>query len=98
MIPGATNMKIRSPVSYIQNTVYDSTLTNMATAKKNSEFIANNSIVDRMCTKEKRVRAHTHTHTRSEYECDLPLPVKEWPHPARRLNIMEIRDSTPYSL
>ena len=32
-----------------------------------------------------------------EHECDIPLPVKEWPHPARRPNIMEIRDSTPYS-
>jgi ribonuclease HI len=25
------------------------------------------------------------------------VPVKEWTHPARRLNIMEIRDSTPFS-
>jgi len=25
------------------------------------------------------------------------VPVKEWPHPARRLNVMEIRDSTLYS-
>jgi hypothetical protein len=32
---------------------------------------------------------------RSEYACDTPLPVKEWPHPARRLNIVEIKDSTP---
>jgi ribonuclease HI len=38
-----------------------------------------------------------HNSERCEYECDLPLPVKEWPHPARCLNIMEIRDSTPYS-
>jgi hypothetical protein len=29
---------------------------------------------------------------RSEYECNLPLPIKEWPHPARRQNIMEISD------
>ena len=29
---------------------------------------------------------------RSEYECSLPLPIKEWPHPAWRLNIMEISD------
>ena len=28
----------------------------------------------------------------SEYECDILPPVKEWPHPARRLNIMETRD------
>jgi hypothetical protein len=25
----------------------------------------------------------------SEYECDKPLPVMEWPHPARRVTIME---------
>jgi len=37
-----------------------------------------------------------HNAERSEYECDIPLPIKEWPHPARRLNIMEICDSTPY--
>jgi hypothetical protein len=24
-----------------------------------------------------------------EHECDTPLPLKEWPHPARRLNILE---------
>jgi hypothetical protein len=36
-----------------------------------------------------------HNSERCEYDCDVPLPVKEWPHPARRLNIMEIRDSTP---
>jgi hypothetical protein len=38
-----------------------------------------------------------HNAERREYECDIPLPVKEWPHPAWRLNIMEISDSTPYS-
>jgi len=38
-----------------------------------------------------------HNAERSEYECDIPLPIKEWPHPARRLNIMEICDSTSYS-
>ena len=38
-----------------------------------------------------------HNAERNEYECDTPLPIKEWPHPARRLNIMEISDSTPYS-
>ena len=37
-----------------------------------------------------------HNAERSEYECDIPLPIKEWPHPARQLNIMEICDSTPY--
>jgi len=31
----------------------------------------------------------------SEYECDILPPVKEWPHPARRLNIMEIRALLP---
>jgi hypothetical protein len=39
-----------------------------------------------------------HNAERQEHECDIPLPVKEWPHPARRLNIMETRDSTPYSI
>jgi len=34
---------------------------------------------------------------RSEYECDIPLPIKEWPHAALRLNIMEICHSTPNS-
>jgi hypothetical protein len=37
-----------------------------------------------------------HNAERSVYECDLPLPVKELPHPARRLKIMEISDTTPY--
>jgi ribonuclease HI len=48
---------------------------------------------------EEKVRLYKikHNAERCEYECDLPLPVKEWPHPARRLNIVEIRDSTPYS-
>jgi ribonuclease HI len=32
-----------------------------------------------------------------EHECDIPLPFKELLRPARRLNIMEIRDSTPNS-
>jgi len=36
-----------------------------------------------------------HNAKRCEYECDTTLPVKEWPHPAWRLNMMEIRDSTP---
>jgi hypothetical protein len=33
MIPGATDMKIHNPVSYIQNTVYDSKIINMVKAK-----------------------------------------------------------------
>jgi len=33
-----------------------------------------------------------------EYECDIPLPVKDWPHPGRRLILMEISDSKPYSV
>jgi hypothetical protein len=37
-----------------------------------------------------------HNAERSEYERNIPLPVKEWPHPARRLKIMEICDTTPY--
>jgi len=32
-----------------------------------------------------------HSVERCEYECDIPLRVKEWPHPARRLNIVEIK-------
>jgi len=48
---------------------------------------------------EENVRLYTikHNAERSEYECDTPLPIKEWPHPALRLNVMEISDSTPYS-
>jgi len=38
-----------------------------------------------------------HNAERFEYEWEIPLPVKEWHHPAWHLNIMEIRDSTPYS-
>jgi hypothetical protein len=33
-MPGATDMKIHNPVSYIKNTVYVSTIINMVTAKK----------------------------------------------------------------
>ena len=29
-----------------------------------------------------------------EYECDRPLPVMEWPHPARRIFIMETSTQT----
>lgn len=32
----------------------------------------------------------------SEYECDMPLPVREWPHPTRRVNIMETSPQTTY--
>jgi hypothetical protein len=35
-----------------------------------------------------------HNSERSENECNIQLPFKEWPHPARRLNIMEIRLNT----
>jgi len=38
-----------------------------------------------------------HNAKRSEYECDIPLTIKEWPHLAQRLNLMEISDPTPYS-
>jgi ribonuclease HI len=38
-----------------------------------------------------------HNIEQSEYECNTPLPVKEWPHPAWRVNIIETSDSTPYS-
>jgi hypothetical protein len=31
------------------------------------------------------------------YECDMPVPVADWPHPARRANIMETIDSTSYA-
>jgi len=49
-------------------------------------------------TIEEKARLHKikHNAERSEYEYDIPLPIKEWTHPARRLNIMEICDSTPY--
>jgi hypothetical protein len=32
----------------------------------------------------------------SEYECDMPLQVIEWPHPARRVTIMETSAQTTY--
>jgi hypothetical protein len=38
-----------------------------------------------------------HNIERTEYNCDTPLPVKQWTHPARRVNITEASDSTPYS-
>jgi hypothetical protein len=44
-----------------------------------------------------RLYKTNHNAERFEYECEIPLPVKEWLHPARRLNIMKIRDSTPHS-
>ena len=31
------------------------------------------------------------------YEYDTPLPVTDWPHPARRADIMETRDSISYA-
>jgi hypothetical protein len=47
---------------------------------------------------EEKARLHNikHNAERCEYECDIPLPVKERPHPAWRLNITKIRDSTPH--
>jgi hypothetical protein len=39
-----------------------------------------------------------HNAERQEHECNVPLLVKEWPHPAWRLNITETRDSSPYSI
>jgi hypothetical protein len=38
-----------------------------------------------------------HNMERNEYECDAPLPAKDWPHPARRMVIKEISNSTLYS-
>jgi ribonuclease HI len=37
-----------------------------------------------------------HNMERSEYEYDAPLPAKDWPHPARRMVIKDIGDSTLY--
>ena len=31
------------------------------------------------------------------FEYDLPVPVTDWPHPARRANIMETSDSMSYA-
>jgi hypothetical protein len=31
------------------------------------------------------------------YECDMPVPVTDWPHPARRANIMATSDSMSYA-
>ena len=31
---------------------------------------------------------------RSEFECDMPLPVKEWPHPAQRVTILDTSTQT----
>jgi hypothetical protein len=39
-----------------------------------------------------------HNMEHSEYEYDAPLPAKDWPHPARRMVIKEISDSTLYSV
>ena len=39
-----------------------------------------------------RLYKRKHNAERCAYECNIPLPVKERPHPAWRLNIMEIRD------
>jgi len=37
-----------------------------------------------------------HNAERSVHDCKIPLLIKEWPHSARRLNIMEISNLTPY--
>jgi len=37
-----------------------------------------------------------HNAERSENKCEIPLLINEWPHPARRLNIREIYERTPY--
>jgi ribonuclease HI len=39
-----------------------------------------------------------HNTEQSDYENDIPLPVRNWPHPAQRLFIKEISDSTTYSI
>jgi ribonuclease HI len=38
-----------------------------------------------------------HNIERTEYDCDTPLPIKQWAYLARRVNIIETSDSTPYS-
>jgi hypothetical protein len=38
-----------------------------------------------------------HNIQRTEYDCVTPLPVKQWAQTARRVNITETNDSTPYS-
>jgi hypothetical protein len=30
-------------------------------------------------------------------KCDMPVPLTDWPHPARRANIMETNDSISYA-
>jgi hypothetical protein len=39
-----------------------------------------------------------HNTGRYEHERDTPLPLKEWRHPARRLNISETSASILYSI
>jgi hypothetical protein len=39
-----------------------------------------------------------HNMVSSEYEYDAPFPAKDWPHPALRMVIKEISDSTLYPL
>jgi ribonuclease HI len=34
----------------------------------------------------------------SEHACDMPLPVNKWPHPARRVTIMETSEQTTYPI
>ena len=37
-----------------------------------------------------------HGYTRFQYECELPLPVKDWPHPAERVNLTQTNDQARY--
>ena len=37
-----------------------------------------------------------HSTGKDDYEWDKPLPAKEWPHPARRVDIMETTDLITY--
>jgi hypothetical protein len=48
-------------------------------------------------TEKARLYKIKHNIERTEYDCDTPLPVKQWAQPARRVNIIETSDSTPYS-
>ena len=49
-----------------------------------------------------RARARTHTRARARARArtharDLPVPVTDWPHPARRVPIMETSDLISYA-
>jgi 3-isopropylmalate dehydratase small subunit len=34
----------------------------------------------------------------SELQCDMPLPVTKWPHPARRVTVLETSELTTYPI